>query len=111
MRYAPGNLAAAGVRPGEVDYVFCTHLHSDHCGWNTRLVGGRWEPTFANAKYVLAREECQAMEAENSLIFIENVQPILEAGQAVLLTWTMRWMTRSGSSPRWDTRWGTSRSI
>jgi glyoxylase-like metal-dependent hydrolase (beta-lactamase superfamily II) len=75
----------AGVHPEDVDYVFCTHLHSDHCGWNTRLVDGRWIPTFPKAKYVFARDEYQAMESENSLIFIENVQPILEARQAVLV--------------------------
>jgi len=79
------NLQAAGVRPDDIDFVFCTHLHSDHCGWNTQLVDGRWVPTFANAKYVFARDECQAMESENSQIFIENVQPILEAKQAVLV--------------------------
>jgi glyoxylase-like metal-dependent hydrolase (beta-lactamase superfamily II) len=80
-----GNLKAAGVHPEDIDYVFCTHLHSDHCGWNTRLLDGRWIPTFPNARYVFARDEYQAMESENSLIFIENVQPILEAGQAVLV--------------------------
>jgi glyoxylase-like metal-dependent hydrolase (beta-lactamase superfamily II) len=31
------NLKAAGVDPAEIDYVFCTHLHVDHCGWNTKL--------------------------------------------------------------------------
>ena len=79
------NLRAAGAAPEAIDYVFCTHLHSDHCGWNTRLVNGRWTPTFPNAKYVFARDECAAMEAENSQIFIDNVQPILEAKQAVLV--------------------------
>ena len=79
------NLKAAGVQPDDVDYVFCTHLHSDHCGWNTRLLDGRWVPTFPNAKYVFARDEYQATEAENSLIFIENVLPIMEARQAVLV--------------------------
>ena len=38
--------AAAGLRFEDIDYVFCTHLHIDHCGWNTRLVNGRWVPTF-----------------------------------------------------------------
>ena len=78
-------LQAAGVHPEDVDYVFCTHLHSDHCGWNTRLVDGRWVPTFPKAKYVFARDEYQATESENSLIFIENVLPVMEAGQAVLV--------------------------
>ncbi len=44
------NLAAAGVRPEDVDTVVCTHLHVDHAGWNTRLLNGRWVPTFANAE-------------------------------------------------------------
>lgn len=79
------NLKAAGAAPEDIDYVFCTHLHSDHCGWNTRLVDGRWAPTFPKAKYVFARAECEAMEAENSEIFQDNVQPILEAKQAVLV--------------------------
>jgi glyoxylase-like metal-dependent hydrolase (beta-lactamase superfamily II) len=79
------NLEAAGVHPAEIDYVFCTHLHSDHRGWNTQLVDGRWVPTFPNTQYIFARDEYRAMESENSLIFIENVQPILEAKQAVLV--------------------------
>ena len=48
------NLKAAGVTPEEVDFVMCTHLHVDHVGWNTRLVDGRWVPTFPNASYLFA---------------------------------------------------------
>ena len=80
-----GNLEAAGVLPEDIDYVFNTHLHSDHCGWNTRLVDGRWIPTFPKARYIFARDEYLAVEAENGPIFIENVQPIMEAKQAVLV--------------------------
>ena len=79
------NLIAAGVNPEAVDYVFCTHLHSDHCGWNTHRVDGRWVPTFPNAKYVFARDEYLAMEEEYSEIFVDNVLPIAEAKQAVLV--------------------------
>jgi glyoxylase-like metal-dependent hydrolase (beta-lactamase superfamily II) len=50
-------LAAAGARPDEIDLVVCTHLHPDHCGWNTRLVDGRWTPTFPKARYVLSAAE------------------------------------------------------
>jgi glyoxylase-like metal-dependent hydrolase (beta-lactamase superfamily II) len=32
--------------------VFCTHLHIDHCGWNTVLRNGSWVLTFPRAKYV-----------------------------------------------------------
>jgi glyoxylase-like metal-dependent hydrolase (beta-lactamase superfamily II) len=79
------NLEATGVHVEDVDYVFCTHLHSDHCGWNTRLVDGRWIPTFPNARYVFARDEYLATQAEGSEIFDDNVLPIMEAKQAVLV--------------------------
>ncbi len=79
------NLGAAGVGPGDIDYVFCTHLHADHCGWNTQLVDGRWTPTFPNAKYILAKDEYAASEEEDTTVFRENVAPIMEAGQAVLV--------------------------
>src|SRR5690606_7943644 len=35
------NFKAAGLDFGDITHVFCTHLHIDHCGWNTRLVDGR----------------------------------------------------------------------
>ncbi len=79
------NLAMAGVQPEAVDYVFCTHLHLDHCGWNTRQVGSRWEPTFPNARYVFSREEYAAAEAKNDSVFYENVLPIMETKQGVLV--------------------------
>jgi len=79
------NLATAGVVPEEIDFVFCTHLHLDHCGWNTRLLDGRWVPTFANARYILAREEYAAAEAKNDSVFRENILPVMEAGQALLV--------------------------
>lgn len=50
-------LAAAGVRPEQVDLVLITHLHADHVGWNTRWQDGRWVPTFTNARHVFSRTE------------------------------------------------------
>ncbi len=79
------NLAAAGVAPEAIDYVFCTHLHLDHAGWNTRLIDGRWVPTFPNAKYIFARDEVAAAAELGHLDFQENVQPVLDAKQAVLV--------------------------
>ena len=57
------NLAAAGFAPEDIDYVLCTHLHADHVGWNTRLLDGRWVPTFPNARYLFAREEWEHWRA------------------------------------------------
>ena len=54
--------AAAGLRFDDIDYVFCTHLHIDHSGWNTVLRNGRWVPTFPKAKYVFHKGEYAAWE-------------------------------------------------
>jgi glyoxylase-like metal-dependent hydrolase (beta-lactamase superfamily II) len=45
-------LAATGVQPEAVDYILLTHIHADHVGWNTRLEGDRWVPTFPNATVI-----------------------------------------------------------
>ena len=49
------NLRAQGVEPEDIDIVMCTHLHTDHVGWNTTFVDGSWVPTFPNAEYCLSR--------------------------------------------------------
>ena len=72
-----------GIDPAKVDYVFCTHLHGDHCGWNTRLVDGRWVPTFPNAKYIIAKTEIDKAAADNSPPYRESVLPVIETGQVV----------------------------
>jgi glyoxylase-like metal-dependent hydrolase (beta-lactamase superfamily II) len=88
------DLAAAGVTPGDVDMVMCTHLHADHVGWNTRLENGQWVPTFPNAKYLFAKKEVDhwerqlekgPSEAVNHDSWADSVAPILNAGQAVLV--------------------------
>jgi glyoxylase-like metal-dependent hydrolase (beta-lactamase superfamily II) len=82
-------LAEAGVRPEQVDYVMCTHLHSDHVGWNTRLENGRWVPTFPNAKVLLSEKELaywQELHAKTPQPQIaDSVLPILAAGKALLV--------------------------
>jgi glyoxylase-like metal-dependent hydrolase (beta-lactamase superfamily II) len=82
-------LAAIGVAPESVDYVFCTHLHGDHIGWNTRLVDGRFVPVFTNAKYIFAKREVEFVQSstlENRLLaYQQSVLPVLEANQAQLV--------------------------
>jgi glyoxylase-like metal-dependent hydrolase (beta-lactamase superfamily II) len=51
-----------GLSFDDIDYVFCTHLHFDHCGWNTTLQNGRWHPTFPRAKYIFHRNEYEYWE-------------------------------------------------
>ncbi len=84
-----------GLSYESIDYVFCTHLHIDHCGWNTRLVNGRWVPTFPNAKYIFHKREYAAWEetiargethaGSSREVFSMNCLPVVEAGQALLV--------------------------
>jgi len=90
------DLRAAGVSPEQVDLVLCTHLHVDHVGWNTRLVDGRWVPTFPKARYVFPGEEWEFWKHENeagrekSGCIADSVVPVVEAGQAVMVSGTER---------------------
>jgi len=59
-------LAAAGTPADTVDIVFCTHLHSDHCGWNTVLVDGQWVPTFPNARYLFVDTEYRRWDTSSA---------------------------------------------
>jgi len=86
------NLAAMGVRPEDVDFVMCSHLHLDHIGWNTRLQDGEWVPTFPNAKYLISRDEAAywAELVKNAkkismgiAAYQDSVAPVIAAGQAV----------------------------
>ena len=87
------DLAWRGVAPADVDFVLCTHLHGDHVGWNTRLVDGRWVPTFPNARYVIARRELDhwtgynrgATPEDYEECIDESVLPVVEAGRAILV--------------------------
>lgn len=56
-----GELAAAGVKPEEIDTVFVTHLHIDHCGTTVlQAEDGSARPTFRNAAYrwTAAEHDC-----------------------------------------------------
>lgn len=50
-------LAAAGVKPEDIDTVFVTHLHVDHCGSVALPVHDRLQATFPNATYRWTSEE------------------------------------------------------
>jgi glyoxylase-like metal-dependent hydrolase (beta-lactamase superfamily II) len=81
-------LDAAGFTTDAIDTVLCTHMHVDHVGWNTRLVDGRWTPTFERAEYLFAEEEWQHWRQEEQAygpVVEDSVQPIFDAGKAVLV--------------------------
>jgi glyoxylase-like metal-dependent hydrolase (beta-lactamase superfamily II) len=86
------NLAAAGLRVEDIDFVMCTHLHGDHVGWNTRLQDGRWVPTFPNARYVFADREFDFWSERHKTApeacpwMTDSVLPIVAARRADLVS-------------------------
>src|SRR5262249_651535 len=79
-------LTAAGFPPESVDLVIITHLHTDHVGWNTRLHGGRWVPTFPHARYLTSRTEwdfwaAADMDEARRGMFRASVYPVRDSGQ------------------------------
>ncbi len=87
-------LQALGVAPEAVDYVLHTHLHVDHVGWDTRLVDGRWQPTFPNARHIFsAKEYAFFADPANSdsrhrtsfQTLKDSVTPIVDAGLADMI--------------------------
>ena len=83
------NLRAAGVSPEDVDIVINTHLHVDHVGWNTRLEGRDWVPTFPNARYLIGEPDFLFWDPirtprppgdGNQNVFEDSVRPLQRAG-------------------------------
>jgi glyoxylase-like metal-dependent hydrolase (beta-lactamase superfamily II) len=83
------NLHAAGVAPEDIDIVINTHLHFDHCGWNTVRRGDRVVATFPNAKYYVQKQEWEhgrlQLERDAISYMSPNYDPLIENGQMVLL--------------------------
>ncbi|RIT40854.1 MBL fold metallo-hydrolase [Mycobacteroides abscessus] len=79
----------AGFDPERVDMVVSTHLHPDHCGWNTSWHSGRWVPTYPNARYLfhgVELDNIRALAAPGSSsgsalfasLYSDSVEPILQ---------------------------------
>ena len=84
------NLAAAGIAPEDIDVVINTHLHFDHCGWNTvRGKNGKIVPTFPRAKYYAPEGEWQyarkPSERDSISYISDNYDPLVQSGQITLL--------------------------
>ena len=86
----PASLAAAGVGLEEVDVVINTHLHFDHCGWNTTVQpNGSVTPTFPNARYFACRGEVEhahlQLERDRVSYLSTNYDSLIATGQMTLL--------------------------
>ena len=82
------SLSAAGISPDQIDIVINTHLHFDHCGWNTIRQNDTIKPTFPKATYYVQDGEWEhAHEGQrDSVSYLhENYDPLVESGQMKLL--------------------------
>ncbi|HYK50250.1 MAG TPA: MBL fold metallo-hydrolase, partial [Terriglobales bacterium] len=75
--------------PEEIDIVINSHLHFDHCGWNTVRTDGKIAATFPNAKYYAPEGEWQYARhpsLRDAISFIsENYDPLVQGGQMTLI--------------------------
>ena len=84
------SIAAAKVTPEDIDVVINSHLHFDHCGWNTFYAAdGRARPTFPKAKYYAQRGEWEhgrkQLERDRISYISDNYDPLISSGQMQLL--------------------------
>ncbi len=88
-RPLPDAMAQAGFDPESVDIVINSHLHWDHCGWNTILAGGSVRPAFPRARYFAPRGEWEHAHerlVRDSVSYIDaNYDPLVDAGRMTLV--------------------------
>lgn len=82
------NLHAAGIFPADIDIVINSHLHFDHCGWNTLRQEGKIVATFPRAQYYVQEGEwrhAHENQRDSPSYLSENYDPLVESGQMTLL--------------------------
>jgi glyoxylase-like metal-dependent hydrolase (beta-lactamase superfamily II) len=86
----PEAIRRAGYELEDVTHVVLSHLHFDHCGWNTRRDGDRVVPTFPKARYWLQSGEVEHArhpnERDRASYFAVNWEPLFEAHAVELFT-------------------------
>ena len=83
------NLHEAGTSPEEINVVINSHLHFDHCGWNTVYKDGAAVATFPNARYFAPKGEWEhgKLQTERDRIsyISDNYDPLIRSRQMTLL--------------------------
>ncbi|MGD0695460.1 MAG: MBL fold metallo-hydrolase [Terriglobia bacterium] len=76
----PAELKKRGLDLGDIDIVINTHLHFDHCGWNTSRQDGQIVPTFSRARYFIQRGEwdhaCWPTERDRASYIEDFFRPV-----------------------------------
>jgi glyoxylase-like metal-dependent hydrolase (beta-lactamase superfamily II) len=78
------SIAQQGLSPSDIDVVVNTHLHFDHCGWNTSVSSNNEElvATFPNATYYISEKEwndaLNPNERTRATYLEKNLKPIMD---------------------------------
>jgi glyoxylase-like metal-dependent hydrolase (beta-lactamase superfamily II) len=75
-------MRAVGEDPGSIDFVVLSHLHYDHAGG---MVDASGRPFFANARYLVQRDEAEAAHGDElrvaGIMEVEQLDAVRAAGQ------------------------------
>jgi glyoxylase-like metal-dependent hydrolase (beta-lactamase superfamily II) len=110
------NFTAAGFDPMAVDIVVNTHVHTDHVGWNTHWLDGRWVPTFPNARYVIPEPDYRFFgpggDGDNDamrILMADSVTPVIDQIQLwsddLELSASLRLRPAAGHTPGSSVLW------
>lgn len=83
------DMARHGIQPQDVDIVINTHLHFDHCGYNTTYRDDKLVLTFPRARYLIQKGEWEEANHPNertrASYLRENLEPLADGGQLELV--------------------------
>ena len=77
----PAEIERYGLKLEDIDTVVNSHLHFDHCGWNTRSDSGSMAPTFPRARYYVQRGEWEHARQPTERDRASYIQEFFLAGE------------------------------
>lgn len=83
----PG-LKGIGFAPDDIDFVFFSHLHTDHLGGAVRLENGRKVPVFRQARHLIQKkewEDAQKPDERTGAVYLPDDLATLEKAKLIEL--------------------------
>ncbi|MCK5125906.1 MAG: MBL fold metallo-hydrolase [candidate division Zixibacteria bacterium] len=78
-------LAKNGYTADDIDYVFLSHLHTDHVGGAIKEENGKYITRFKNARYLIQKDEwddaTNPNERTGAVYIVERLRALGESGQ------------------------------
>jgi glyoxylase-like metal-dependent hydrolase (beta-lactamase superfamily II) len=89
------SLREINLTSDDIDIVILTHLHFDHCGWNTCYKNGKLVSTFRRAKYFVQRKEWEVARNPDEIYgkrayLLENLLPLTKEKKLELINGSFR---------------------